>query len=212
MDHATFEENLERNPLRMWVRERYEVKPLRIAAPPGRIDRALHYCSRNGTGTALLHKHFSPARMAAVDPDEAMVKQARERTAGLPVDLSVGSLTRLAFPDASFDAVFVLGELHNYPEWRDCVAEISRVTKPGGVFLIEELSAESFEYGLGRYFRAKTEHDYPSMLRQGEFVDFVRSSGFEILRLRKPVPLGLFRYFVLAARRTEGDRGPATGR
>jgi len=206
MDHASFEENLERNPLRMWVRERYEVKPLRDAAGPGRIGHALHYCCRNGSGTALLHRYFSPARMAAVDPDEAMVKQARERTADLPVDCSVGSLTRLDFQDASFDAVFVLGELHNYPDWRDCVAEISRVTKPGGVFLIEELSAESFEYGLGRYFRDRTEHDYGSMLRLDEFVDRVRASGFEILQLRKPVPFGLFRYFVLAARKTGTSR------
>ncbi len=206
MDHATFEENLERNPLRMWVREQYEVKPLRDAAPPTRIDRALHYCCRNGTGTALLHKHFSPGRMAAVDPDEAMVKQARERVAGLPVDCSVGSLTRLPFEAGTFDAVFVLGELHNYPDWRDCVAEISRVTKPGGLFVIEELSAESFEYALGRYFRDRTEHDYESMLRLEEFVDRVRASDFEILKLKKPVPFGLFKYFVLAARRNEAPR------
>ncbi|NLJ45691.1 MAG: hypothetical protein GX430_03940, partial [Treponema sp.] len=39
MDHATFEENLERNPLRMRVREQYEVKPLRDAAPGDRILR-----------------------------------------------------------------------------------------------------------------------------------------------------------------------------
>lgn len=206
MDHATFEENLERNPLRMWVREQYEVKPLRDAASPVRIDRALHYCCRNGAGTALLHKHFSPGRMEAVDPDAALVDQARERVAGLPVDCSVGSLTHLAFPDASFDAVFVLGELHNFPDWRDCVTEISRVTKPEGVFLIEELSAESFEYCLGGYFRVRTEHNYASMLRLGEFVDFVRASGFEVLRLRKPVPFGLFRYFVLATRKTETTR------
>jgi ubiquinone/menaquinone biosynthesis C-methylase UbiE len=206
MDHATFEENLERNPLRMWVRERYEVRPLRDAVPPTRIDRALHYCCRNGTGTALLHKYFSPGRMEAVDPDEALVNQARERVAGLPVDCSVGSLTRLTFADASFDAVFVLGELHNYPDWRDCVAEISRVTKPGGLFLLEELSAESFENGLGRYFRDRTKHDYGSMLRLGEFVDLVRASGFEVLRLRKPVPFGLFKYFVLAARRNEAPQ------
>ncbi len=206
MDHATFEENLERNPLRMWVRERYEVKPLRDAAPPGRIERALHFCCRNGTGTALLHRYFSPGRMEAVDPDEALVSQARARVEGLPVDCSVGSLTRLAFADASFDAVFVLGELHNYPEWRDCLAEISRVTRPGGLLLIEELSAESFQYGLGRYFRDRTEHDYGAMLRLGQFVDHVRSSGFEILRLSKPVPFGLFRYFVLAARKNEAPK------
>lgn len=206
MDHATFEENLERNPLRMWVRERYEVKPLRDAAPQGRIGRALHYCCRNGSGTALLHKYFSPARMDAVDPDEALVNQAREGTSGLPVNCSAGSLTRLDFADGSFDAVFVLGELHNYPEWRDCVAEISRVAKSGGLFVIEELSAESFEYGLGRYFRDRTEHDYASMLRLGEFVDFVRASGFEVLRLRKPVPFGLFKYFVLAARKSEAPQ------
>ena len=44
------------------------------------------------------------------------------------------------------------------------------------------------------------------MLRLEEFVDRVRASGFEILRLRKPVPFGLFKYFVLAARRNEAPR------
>jgi len=202
MEHATFEERLERNPLRMWVRERFEVKPLRDAAAPCRIDRALHFCCRDGKGTALLHRYFSPARIAAVDPDDGMVKAARETVAGLPVDCSVGSLSRLDFGDESFDAVFVLGELHNYPEWRDCVSEISRVTKPGGLLFIEELSAESFEYCLGRYFRAKTEHAYDSMLRLDEFRDKVRASGFEELRFRRVTPLGLFTYFVLAARKS----------
>jgi len=202
MEHDTFEDRLERNPLRMWVRERFEVKPLRDAAPRCRIDRALHFCCRDGKGTALLHRYFPAARIAAVDPDEGRVKAAREAVAGLPVDCSAGPLARLDFGDGSFDAVFVLGELHNYPEWRDCLGEISRVTKPGGLFLIEELSAESFEYGLGRYFRAKTEHAYDSMLRLDEFRESVRALGFEELRFRRAFPLGLFTYFVLAARKS----------
>jgi len=201
MDQASFEERLERNPLRGMVREYFEVKPLRDIADPGKIDLALHYCSRNGKGTALIHKYFSPDRINAVDPDKGLVEISRETLAGLPADIALGSLTRLDFSDAGFDAVFVLGELHNYPEWRDCLGEIARVTKPGGFFFIEELSAESFEYALGRYFRVKTDHRYEAMLRLNEFRDAVQAAGFEILRLQKRKPFGLFSYFVMAARK-----------
>ena len=201
MDHASFEEKLERNPLRAMVREYFEVKPLRDIADPGNIDMALHYCSRNGKGTALIHKYFSPGKLSAVDPDEGLIAISRETLAGLPVDIALGPLTRLDYQDALFDAVFVLGELHNYPEWRDCLGEIARVTKPGGIFFIEELSAESFEYALGRYFRAKTDHRYDAMLRLDEFRDAVEAAGFEILRFQKRKPLGLFSYFVMAARK-----------
>jgi len=201
MDHASFEEKLERNPLRGMIREYFEVKPLRDIADPGKLDLALHYCSRNGKGTALIHKYFSPGRINAIDPDEALVKVSRETLAGFPVDIASGPLTRLGFSDARFDAVFVLGELHNYPAWRDCLGEIARVTKPGGFFFIEDLSAESFEYALGRYFKAKTDHRYDAMLRLEEFRDAVQAAGFEILRLRKRKPFGLFPYFVMAARK-----------
>ncbi|HWP68877.1 MAG TPA: class I SAM-dependent methyltransferase [Rectinemataceae bacterium] len=204
MNHASFEERLERNPLRGLVREYFEVKPLRDIADPGKIDLALHYCSRNGKGTALIHKYFSPGRIDAVDPDEGLVSISRETLAGLHVDIASGSLTRLNYRDDRFDAVFVLGELHNYPEWRDCLGEIARVTKPGGFFFIEELSTESFEYALGRYFRAKTDHQYDAMLRLDEFLDAVQAAGFEILRLQKRKPFGLFSYFVMAARMRQG--------
>lgn len=201
MDHASFEERLEGNPLRGLVREYFEVKPLRDIADPGNIDMALHYCSRNGKGTALIHKYFSPGKLSAVDPDEGLVAISRGTLAGLPVDIASAPLTRLDYQNALFDAVFVLGELHNYPEWRDCLSEIARVTKPGGFFFIEELSAESFEYALGRYFRAKTAHQYDAMLRLDEFCDAVEAAGFELLRLRKRKPFGLFSYFVMAARK-----------
>jgi ubiquinone/menaquinone biosynthesis C-methylase UbiE len=201
MDHVSFEEKLERNPLRGVVREYFEVKPLKDILDPGKIDLALHYCSRNGRGTALLHKYFEPARIAAVDPDPNLVKLARESLAGFPVTVAQGSLTRLDYDEASFDAVFVLGELHNYPEWRDCLGEIARVTKPGGRFFIEELSAESFEYLLGRYFKTKADHRYDAMLRLGEFHDAVQSAGFEIERFEQRKPFGLFTYFIMVARK-----------
>jgi len=201
MDHASFEEKLERNPLRGLVREYFEVKPLKDISNPGKIDHALHYCSRNGTGTVLIHKYFAPAHITALDPDPKLVGIAQESLAGLPVDIAQGSLVHLDYGDSTFDAVFVLGELHNYPEWRDCLGEIARVTKPEGYFFIEELSAESFEYALGKYFKTKADHRYDTMLRLDEFRDATQASGFQIERFERRTPFGLFTYFVMAARK-----------
>ena len=38
-----------------------------------------------------------------------------------------------------FDAVFIFGGLHHIPHWRGALTEISRVLKPSGMFIFEEL-------------------------------------------------------------------------
>jgi ubiquinone/menaquinone biosynthesis C-methylase UbiE len=51
------------------------------------------------------------------------------------VEVKTGDITRLPFPDASFDAVISMTVLHNIPSRaaRDAaLAEFARVLKPGG--------------------------------------------------------------------------------
>jgi ubiquinone/menaquinone biosynthesis C-methylase UbiE len=93
-----------------------------------------------GRGVEILLDEFRARRVHGFDLDIRMVTRARRRLAGRPpkqVLLSLGDATRIAAPDAWFDAVFDFGAIHLVPDWQDAVAEVQRVLKPGGIFFFE---------------------------------------------------------------------------
>jgi ubiquinone/menaquinone biosynthesis C-methylase UbiE len=197
----TFEYAIEHNPLRALVRENLEIKLLRKASDIGPIGHGLHVACGDGSATRQILKHFPAARMSCTDRDGELVEAARARRWGDAFDFSKQDVDSLSFPDASFDAVFDLADLHNIAAWRRGLAELHRVLKPGGLLFLEELSLESFERGPGKLFRSWTEHPYDSMLRVPEFRDETLLRGFEILHFEERNPLGLLRYFVMVARK-----------
>ncbi len=201
MGQRLFESLLENNPLRARVRENMEVKVLREATDVGAIPHALHIACGNGGSTQQLLRYFAPARLSAVDRDEELVAAARARYPSETVDYSCRDVRALGFEAGSFDAVFDLADLHNTADWRTGLAEIHRVLKRGGLFILEELSRETFSFAAGKFFKIMTEHPYDSMLTVEEFRESILSAGFEILHFEEKVPFGLLKYFVMVARK-----------
>jgi len=201
MKQRSFEFALENNPLRAIVREQQEVKYLRSVTDVGNLDHALHIACGNGDATRLLLKYFPSSRISAIDRDEELIAAACERHEGAMIDFSVQEASSLAFPDDSFDAVFDLADLHNSKEWRSGVAELCRVLRPGGLLIMEELSQESFAFASGKLFRALTYHDYDSMLTMDALRQHVLDVGFEPVFFNEKKPLGLFKYYVMVARK-----------
>ena len=66
-----------------------------------------------------------------------MLDQLRDKAVGLPVRVVRGEGGRLPLPGASFDAVFIARALYVMPDWRDVLAEVRRVLKPGAPFIHE---------------------------------------------------------------------------
>jgi ubiquinone/menaquinone biosynthesis C-methylase UbiE len=201
MSRLTFEFILENNALRSWVRDLMEVKPLREATSIGRIPRALHIACGNGNPTKLIRRRFNIGRITAFDRDPVQIDIARKKYAGEPIDFSVGDVRSINIPDGAFDAVFDLADLHNFADWKKAVQKIRRALKPGGLFILEELSQETFTHAAGKLFKALTEHPYDSMLTVRDFKEYIGESGFEILNFRELCPLGLLKYFLLIARK-----------
>jgi SAM-dependent methyltransferase len=197
----SFEAWLESHPLRPFVREQSEVKPLRRAADFGAIPRALHIECKDGVPTAQIMKHFPVDKVTGIDRDEGLVAAARANPACVGADFSVGDVRSLGFTDGTFDAVFDLAELHNYADWERGLHEIHRVLKHGGLLILEELSIESFSWGAGRLFKALTEHPYDVMFTADAFRDRVRETGFEIASFDRRRPFGLLKYFTMIARK-----------
>jgi len=92
----------------------------------------------------------------------------------------VGNATDLRFSKNEFDAVIGLSVIHHIPNWKDCIDELQRIIKPGGLLIIKELSIESFETPFGRLSRRFVYHPYESMFRENEFLDYLKKAGFLI--------------------------------
>jgi ubiquinone/menaquinone biosynthesis C-methylase UbiE len=103
-------------------------------------------CGR-GAGSRLIAETFNPGMIHAMDLDPVMVQKARAFLASGPntVRLYVADGIMLPFRDGSMDAVFNFGILHHIVDWRQAVAEISRVLKKGGHFYLEELYPGTYQ-------------------------------------------------------------------
>ena len=78
----------------------------------------------------------------AFDLEEELIQRAvRGRPQYLEniIAFFVGDAQDLPFPNACFDAVVNFGIIHHVLDWRRCISELSRVTRPGGTFYFEEI-------------------------------------------------------------------------
>lgn len=101
-----------------------------------------------GAGNNLWFAAASGFEVFGLDISPTAIEYARKRlhTLGyMCVDLRVGDLTSLPWPDDSFDIVLDRGALtqNNYKRIRTALKEITRVLRPNGTFLTYTL------YGLG---------------------------------------------------------------
>ncbi len=100
-----------------------------------------------GTGTAQipieLCRHDSKGRIVAIDLAEHMLKVGREnvRKAGFSdrIRLERQDAKHLPYPDRSFAAVISNSIVHHIPEPGKVLAEMVRVTRPGGLLFIRDL-------------------------------------------------------------------------
>jgi ubiquinone/menaquinone biosynthesis C-methylase UbiE len=92
-----------------------------------------------GTGTGALAFALAPrvGHVTAVDRDEELAARARA-DAPENVEIVVGDGEHLPFEMFSFDVVGCLRALHHTPRPELMVAEMARVTRPGGTILVAD--------------------------------------------------------------------------
>jgi SAM-dependent methyltransferase len=114
-----------------------------------------------GSGLGALALAFAPnvREVVAVELQPERVERARELAAGAAnVEFVVGDAQHLPFERASFDLTGTLRTLHHVPRPELVVAELARVTRPGGrVLVVDQLAPgdplEAVE--LDRFERAR---------------------------------------------------------
>lgn len=107
--------------------------------------RALDIGTGPGQIVVKLARRLTLWKFVGVDRAPNMIAQARtnleEAGAALAgrVEFQVADGNKLPFPDASFDLVMSNSVLHHLEEPRHVLAEMARLTKPGGAILLRDL-------------------------------------------------------------------------
>jgi len=166
------------NPIRASIQRHFEAR--RLLRMGGRMHggRALELGCGRGVGTELILDLFGADSVDAFDLDPRMVVLARRRLnpRGSRVRVWVGDGTAICAPDATYEAVFDFGIVHHIPRWRDTLAEVHRVLKPGGLFYSEEVLRPFIVHPVTRCL---LQHPLDDRFDSSGFTQALRRSGLE---------------------------------
>ncbi len=103
-------------------------------------ERAIDIGCGGGRNAGELLRMYPQAHVTAVDYSELSVEKAkaynRDMIAAGRCDVKQGDASNLAFPDNSFDLATAFETVYFWPGQEKCFAQVCRVLKPGGVFMI----------------------------------------------------------------------------
>ena len=126
-----------------------------LAPAPG--ERILDVGAGNGSKAAQVLRASGGAEVYAVDPNEKRVASMKRDFPSIKG--SVAGAESLPFPDSHFDKVYSTMAVHHFNDLDKGFAEIVRVLKPGGSFIILEVESNSFSGRLFKFFgRLTGEH------------------------------------------------------
>jgi ubiquinone/menaquinone biosynthesis C-methylase UbiE len=127
-------------PIGKLVRE-YESRLLRDMVRPGNGERILDV----GCGTGIFTLDFlgAKARVTGLELSLPMLRRAGRKAAGLPFHMVQGDMRTLPFINNSFDKTISVTAIEFIEDGRGAVAELSRVTRPGGLVVVASLNSLS---------------------------------------------------------------------
>jgi SAM-dependent methyltransferase len=101
------------------------------------IDSLLEIAAGTGVVTRAMASRLPDSiRITATDLSQPMIDYAQSVGTARPVEWQTADAMRLPFEDASFDAAVCQFGVMFFPDRRAAYAEVARVLRPGGVFLL----------------------------------------------------------------------------
>jgi len=134
---------------RLWRRELVRTAHLNADS------RVLDLCAGTGDVAFAIARQAAPAHIMVTDFTPEMLEIAEQKAADYDgptrLEFQLADAQALPFADESFDVVTVAFGVRNLPERERNFAEVLRVLKPGGRYLILEFSRPPFAPWRGVY-------------------------------------------------------------
>ena len=114
-----------------------------------------------GTGRLLrrAHTYWPDAILLGMDPAKGMIEKANQLNPTATFFLGMGEAIPL--PDASVDLALSIVSFHHWQDQAAGVSEVARVLRPGGCFILVDISFPGWLVGV---FRPKRFHS-PAQMR-----------------------------------------------
>jgi ubiquinone/menaquinone biosynthesis C-methylase UbiE len=136
-----------------------------------------------GTGAMLAAILAARPGIAAhgIDLSPEMVAVARERL-GDGADVRVADAEQLPLADACVDLVTCVDSLHHYPDPAAALAEMHRVTRPGGGLVLGEWRVGAFFRPLMNWLLPRTPGGDVRVYTAAELTQLVSAAGYVVDR------------------------------
>ena len=192
------------------VAARQDARAARLAAQVGDFvqphgdERALDV----GTGAGALAFALAPLvrEVVGLDPVPELLELARERKRP-NTEFVEGDGATLPFPDGAFDLTGTHRTLHHVALPDRVVAELARVTRPGGrVLVVDQLAPDDLAAAAALHeFETERDPSHTRLLTDGDLRELFAANGLSLLReQREDERRDLAAYLDLAG--CEGDR------
>ncbi|MBV7314324.1 class I SAM-dependent methyltransferase [Shewanella sp. NIFS-20-20] len=176
-----FEKRLVAHPIRRWFQSKVEL-PILVSlfkGSPSPTPMVLEIGCGFGHGIPLILEHFKPMQLTAVDIDGDMVEACRQQWQHHPnVMISQADAEQLGFQDNQFDLACNFAVFHHIPQWQKALAQVYRVLRPGGYFLMEDLYRAAICNPLSKRL---FDHPQTNRFDHQSLLDELQSCGFEIV-------------------------------
>jgi ubiquinone/menaquinone biosynthesis C-methylase UbiE len=139
-----------------------------------------------GCGAGFVSAHLAGSygmRVTATDAAEQMIRIAERKNGGSDgLTFMVADAAALPFEDSSFDLVVAQNMMHHVPDWRKVADEIARVVRPGGLFLMSDMSGPSTAMRV--FMRAGDDHGFREV---DELAGRLAAKGLTLVSKESPV-------------------------
>lgn len=154
-----------------------------------------------GCGGGILAEEIASAgfNLIGIDPAEKSLETAREHAKffNLRIDYQLGTGENIPFPDNHFDVLFCCDVLEHVRDLPKCIAEFSRVLKPGGVFFFDTFNRnfmskliviKIWQDWKSTAMMPPNLHVYEMLIKPKELEELMRANNFNTIAFKGMSP------------------------